>query len=181
MRSRNSHASTTSANRDGLTAIGLPPPVPPLDHCPVPIELDQPIPIHQPQEPGAIDPGKGPFAVGAKQIERSPAERRRLLEKSAASVDERLQAPQRHIGGRRSRSSRVKPSAQARGMPPSCSTIAARSSLASPHVSRALPALLALSALTTSPGHGTGWRFSALTALSELMASESRTTSGDNL
>jgi hypothetical protein len=67
------------ADRDGLTAIGLPPPVPPLDHCPVPIELDQPIPIHQPQEPGAIDPGKGPFAVGAKQIERSPAERRRLL------------------------------------------------------------------------------------------------------
>jgi hypothetical protein len=43
------------------------------------IKFGQPVTIEQPQQPGMIEPRKGPFAITAEQVQRSPAQRGSLI------------------------------------------------------------------------------------------------------
>ena len=88
-------------------------------------QREQAIAVQEPQKPGLTDAGERPLPIAPEQVERSPTEccgdsAKRAIEKPANVVDEPQPAPRRHVAGRRSGSSRAKPSAQARGTLPSC-------------------------------------------------------------
>jgi len=69
------------------------------------VKCNQTVAIEQPQQPGMIDPGGGPLAVAAEQVERPPAERRcdgaeRAIEEAANIIDEGQPALRRHVARR---------------------------------------------------------------------------------
>jgi len=87
-----------------LAVVGLPRSGPCLDRRRVLGERKEAITIQEPQKPGLIDPGKRLIAVAAKQIKRSPAERRGVgrptVEKDSHVIDETLPSAWRDVAGR---------------------------------------------------------------------------------
>jgi len=66
------------------------------------IKFDQLVAIEQPQQPGMIDPGEGPLAIAAEQVEWTPTEQGGLLgpaaiKEAADIVNELLPALGGHI------------------------------------------------------------------------------------